>query len=107
MISGRRGLHPLGPSTNRPLQPDQTQSSSFQALLYFHVRGAGPRVCCSRLCYGGPVSFFFIAVYGVGEGDGTRACMSSAPGTIDGTDFSLSTPPPRLHPDQQQLMKVD
>lgn len=47
------------------------------------------------------VSFFFFflsstfAVYWVGEGDCTHACMSSAPGTIDGTSlfFSLSQLP--------------
>lgn len=38
------------------------------------------------------VSFF--AVYCVGEGDCTLACMSSAPGTTDGIDFSRSNSPP-------------
>lgn len=105
-------------SSTRPAPPQtalqiKRKASPFKLCFPFMyaVRALFVRV---RLRYGGLSLFLFFfstfAVYWVGEGDCTHACMSSAPGTIDGTSlfFSLSLNCPTTPlPDQQQLMKVD
>lgn len=96
-------------SSTRPAPPQtalqiKRKAPPFKLCFPFMyaVRALFVRV---RLRYGGLSRFLFFffstfAVYWVGEGDCTHACMSSAPGTIDGTSlffFSLSLQLPH-HP---------